>query len=276
MSSNKSTKDALKAYDNLLVWTSVLLTVVLVLVHFFADKIFTSSTTINFIENLTIEFIPIGVAFIVSYLVFRKVQQLKEKQSISELSESVSQEIIPAIETMLNATPAHGYNLVDFNKIPWDELLQGAMRVDIMVHYFDTWIRNNDDFLEAVFRRSGTIRLIIPNFNNYNLVQSIKQRFPEYSYNHVKDKIENTKNKLDLIIQRAGAGNLEVYQTEERVYYCGIRIDEKVIVLSNYDHIRDKMKIEAPTFLFEISKQPGINDWFQKELEGLIASRTNL
>lgn len=271
--SKNSTKDALKEYDKLLLWTSLIFTALLIVLYIFANDIFGAGDNRGgFVRNLIIEFLPIGVTFIITYLVFRKVQKLKEQESTRDMTEGITNHLIPHIESILKATPDLGYSLVDFIKVPWNELLQGAMRLDIIVHYFDTWIRNNGNDIEAIFKRGGTVRLIIPDYTDFILVRSIKARFPEYIESQVKDKIENTMKKLELIQKRAGAGNLEVYRIRERVYYCAIRIDEKNIALSNYDHIRDKMKIEAPTFIFEVGKQQFINDWFEKEFLGLAAT----
>lgn len=270
---NKPTKQLLKEYDKLLLWASLILTILLALVYFFATEIFQrfGTNTVSFVQNLITEFLPIGVTFIISYFIFRKVQDIKEKQSVEDMTHGISENLIPQLQKffLINKTD-QAYYLVDFTKIDWETLLAGAVRIDIIVHYFDTWIRNNDAVLEAVFKRNGTIRIIIPNAENKVLVKQVKNRFPEYDEKLVKSKIQNTKKKLQMILERVQSGTLEVFETDELGYYCCIRIDERIVVYSSYDHIRDNMRIEAPSFIIKLEKEPAINGWFEKEFSGLI------
>lgn len=268
--STKTTKEALRQYDKLLIWTSVILTLLLILTYYFADIIFKNAgvTTINLVQNLIIEFFPIGVTFIISYIVFRKVQELKENQAVTDMTVGITANLIPQIQKFVTQANQN-YTLIDFTKINWEELLLGSIKVDIIVHYFDTWIRNNDKHLEDIFKRNGVIRIIVPNEDNKALVKLIKSRFPEYDEKLVKAKIHGTKEKLKLIRDRVNKGTLEVFETDELGYYCGVKIDEKYLVYSSYDHIRNNMRIEAPTFVIRVDKETKMGDWFDKEFEGL-------
>jgi hypothetical protein len=269
--SKRTTKEALKYYDNLLLWTSLILTALLILIYYFADIIFRKAgqTTIDFVQNIIVEFLPIGATFIISYFIFRKVQELKEKEAVSDLAIEVSETLLPAIKTYVTQANQN-YQLIEFTKINWEELLSAALKIDIIVHYFDTWIRNNDKLLEDIFSRNGTIRILVPNEENKSLVKTIKNRFPEYEEKIVKAKIHGTKEKLSMIKNRVNKGTLEIYESDELGYYCGIKVDEKYLVYSSYDHIRNNMRIEAPTFIIRIDKEVNINNWFSKEFDGLV------
>lgn len=268
--SNKTTKEALRQYDKLLLWTSGMLTILLILIYYFAGTLFKKAgqTTVDFIQNLIVEFLPIGATFIISYFIFRKVQELKESQELSDLTEGISSALLPQIKSYVTQANQN-YQLIEFPKINWEEVLLGASKVDIIVHYFDTWIRNNDKLLEEVFSKNGTIRIILPNEENKSLVKTIKLRFPEYEEKLIKSKIHGTKEKLSMIRNRVNNGTLNIYETDELGYYCGIKIDEKYLIYSSYDHIRNNMRIEAPTFIIRIDKEQNVNNWFSKEFEGL-------
>lgn len=267
--SNKTTKEALEQYDRLLLLTSLILTLLLALIYYFADSLFKKAgdETIAFAKNLIVEFFPVGVTFIISYYIFRKVQELKDKQMMSDLTNGIVDNLLPKIINSVTVSP--NYQLVEFSKINWEELLYQALSVDIIVHYFDTWIRNNDKLLEDIFSKNGTIRIIVPNGENKLLVKAIKARFPEYDEKLVKSKIHGTKEKLLMIKKRVRNGKLEIYETNELGYYCGVRIDEKYLVFSGYDHVRNNMRIEAPTFVIRLDEQENMNKWFSKEFEGI-------
>ena len=97
----------------------------------------------------------------------------------------------------------------------------------------------------------------------------IKQRFPEYKENQIKDKINGTKEKLYEYKNNINLGMLEIYETNELGYYCGIKIDEKYLIYSSYEHIRKDRKISGPTFIIRLDKEPKLKEWFSNEFNNL-------
>lgn len=269
---NKSIKVVMKEYDKLLLILSMVSIVLLGVVYTFADNIIGQEYS-PFIKSLIVELMPLGLVFVVSYFVFRKIQDIREKQLLEDLSAGISSNLVKDLQKVFLETETNqGYLLTDFGQIDWEDLFRGSLRVDIFVHYFDTWIRNNDTHLEKILQSGGAIRIILPKSGNKNLVKQIKARFPEYEESEIKTKIQKTKDKLELIKSRVtnSEATLEIYEVEDLGYYCGVRIDNRYLVLSNYDHIRDKMKIEAPTFIIKLDSVSKIKDWFEKEFNGLI------
>lgn len=264
-------KGILKEIDRILLWSTIPLTVALGLLYAFIDRMTEKVAIIELVQGLVIEFLPIGIVFGISYFVFRRVQVYREQQLVDDLSIGVSKNLVPELQTLfLNSNTNTGYYLADFPSINWGELLDDAKQIDIFVHYFDTWIRNNDRLLENVLRRGGKIRIILPSHENKSLIKQIKVRFPEYDEKAIKAKVEKTKEKLDLIHEHAGTGSLEVFEINELGYYCGIRIDNRFLILSMYDHIRDRMKIESPTFIIKLDLEKYVGEWFDKEFQGLM------
>ena len=266
----KAITNALRLIDGLLLALSILLGILFFLTYYFAENIFRSieQRTVDLIKDLMVGFLSVVFPFVTSYFVLRKVQELKANQAQTDLINDISSAILPEIRNCF-AQPNQNYELVEFDKIKWEELLSDARNVDIFVHYFDTWMRNNSESLKGIFSRNGTIRIIIPSVKNKNLVKTIKQRFPEYNENQIKEKINGTKGKLCEYKNGINQGILETYETSELGYYCGIKIDEKYFIYSSYEHIRTDRKILGPTFIIRIDKEPKLNEWFTKEFANL-------
>ena len=159
----------------------------------------------------------------------------------------------------------------DYNAINWQVLFSNCTKLDICVHYFDTFIRNHRDLFASIFQRGGSIRIILPNYNNSEVVKRILRRFPEYQLSEIKTKIKQTKYKIETIKEEVGnpKSKFEAFFTNEIGYYCGLKFNKDKLVLSFYDHIRDKQKIESPTILVQLQKNKKIGKWFEKEFNGL-------
>jgi hypothetical protein len=163
-----------------------------------------------------------------------------------------------------------------FNGLPWQELISSSSQIDIVVHYFDTWIHNWVEPLKQLFARGGKVRLILPNYKNGALVEQISSRFPEYTTSQVRDKIENTFRKLVLLKDKSNHPNasVEVHYVDSMVWYCGMRFDRNKVVLSPFEHNRE-VSVSAPATLVSLDEQQEIHTWFEGELTKLIREATN-
>jgi len=267
MNIQDSSKEIMRQYDKLSLITAIILMVLMSVVYFIVD-IYLVEEWATFIKSLILNLIPILITFFISYAVFRKVLSIKQKQNIDEISMGIKSELIPELKELIIKSDGDGRpQLHDFNEIDWKQILSNGLRVDIFVHYFDTWVRNNSEILQKILDRGGKIRCIIPDYEDESLVKQVKRRFPEYEEPLIKAKIEGTKEKLLLLKNDTShkEASLEVYLTDELGYYCGIRVNDNLLSLSLYDHVREKRRIESPTFLIDLSKNEKVSLWFEKE-----------
>lgn len=216
--------------------------------------------------------IPIFVLFTGSYALFRRIQTLRSERDTENLASKISSEIRTTIqkESFTASSPNSTY-YEEFKDVPWHELLSTCSTLDICVHYFDTWINEQSDLIEQLFNRGGAVRIILPNHNKDDVVQIIKQRFPEYSANDIKTKISNTHRKLALLLKKSTHKNarVETYYINDMTWYTAIRFDRRVLVLSVYEHMRE-MRIGSPAIMISLGKSEKTQQWIEKEFLGLI------
>jgi len=273
----KTINNALKIIDRLLLLLSILSSIIFFLLYYFADNIFKylEQSTITLIKSLMVGFLSVVFPFVISYFVLKKVQELKASQTKIDLVNDISSTILPKLKNYL-IKPEQNYELIEFDKIKWEELLSEAKNVDIFVHYFDTWLRNNCDLIKGIFYRDGNINIIIPCIKNNTIIKIIKQRFPEYTEKQIKQKIYGTSEKIYEYKKNINKGLLNIYETNELGYYCGIKIDEKYFIYSSYEHIRNDRKILGPTFIIRIDKEQSIGKWFDKEFNNIPKKIVNM
>lgn len=277
MSTNRTSR-LINAVDWFAFWASLPLLGLLIYLFFSADhwdvdasvspnlatlKLFTTSVVANII--------PVFVLFIGSYIVLRNIQKIKieeqEAQLACAVAEAVKQEVLPLIANLTRSVIIERFNFA-----PWEELIRRSDRIDISVHYFDTWINQHADALKDFFRKRETkMRIILPDANCIPLVQSLLPRFPEMDLNALQHKIRNVSAKLRTLREEAGANKaaLKVYRIDKVQWHCVVRMDNSTAVLSVYENAR-KGATQSPAFAVELSKHPKVAEWLDREFDTLI------
>ena len=158
---------------------------------------------------------------------------------------------------------------VDFEKVPWKDLFDKAQTLDICVHYFNTWIQNNDEHIVNFFNRGGTLNIILPNPDNEQLILSIAPRFPDLEVGHLKANVRKTETDLNILLKRSTSRQSQVkaYYVDEMIWYCGLRFGN-TLVLSPYEQLR-QVRVAAPAMVAPLDRNEKLNNWFNKEYEYL-------
>jgi len=162
-----------------------------------------------------------------------------------------------------------------WNDIVWKTLLADTLTLEFSVSYMDTWVALTHDPLLDIFRRGGRITVYLPN-PTHPSAERVQERFPEYTPELIKGKILNTGQRLQAIYLEAAnsTATLEVFYTDTFIMHCLMRIDEKRILLSPFDHFR-RSHIEGPAWLVESDRYKPVAQWAQKEFEGFRKSATS-
>src|SRR5271166_4562270 len=241
---------------------------VLVVIYFVIDS-WAAQKIRDLLNPLIVNLTTMLIAFAIVYAIFRRAQEIRSEAGKAELVE----EIVNALRLSLPPYTKSALICYDvFDHIPWQQLFSNCARIDIVVHYFDTWINSNFSLLQDFFNRGGTVRLVIPNFKNTSLVHTIKQRFPESTEDQIVTKIRQTPDRFEKILQNSKRrdANLEVCHIDDMILYCGIRFDDRVLVLSMYEHVRE-LRVSNPGFVIPLDQYPQTREWFDKEFSGLLA-----
>ena len=102
------------------------------------------------------------------------------------------------------------------------------------------------------------------------MVRQIKSRFPEHAENQLAEKINSTQIRLETLQRESNRTNaLKIYFTDNMIWYCGIRLDNRTLILSPFEHKRT-MRVEAPAIVIPLDDFKEVQDWFDKEFSGLL------
>lgn len=259
----------LREYDKLCLWFSLVLVILLAAAYFIIEAFFSATVWGVFITSLIIEFIPVFIAFVVSYLLLRHVQSIRQQNQEEKIAEAVADLIQPSLDLMLEKVVYER-----FNDLPWDTWIRESNDIDITVHYFDTWLNTHPDAMRSFFqKKDARLRIILPDHADDALVYSILTRFPDLQHDGLVRKIKNTSDRLNERRTEAKGTKftLRVFKTNKVQWYCAVRFGNQRTVISVYENAR-KGGTESPAFVVDHAKHPLLANWIEREFTGLIAN----
>jgi len=155
-----------------------------------------------------------------------------------------------------------------WEEIDWKPLFQASQHVTIIVSYMDDWLSNNKSTLLSFFSRGGQMRIFLPKPKS-EIARRVQERFPKQSIAQINEKIRSTADILEGIREtsNSAASGLEVWWSTIFCLHCMIVFDQKVLLLSPYDHVRG-IQVDAPAFLADLHEHKGLAAWVSKEVKG--------
>jgi hypothetical protein len=207
------------------------------------------------------------LAVLIAYVLRLTVLRPVDKYQTERLVEGVSERIMEVVQGG-NTQDSGVTCFARWNDVPWRDVLAGVHRLEFCVSYMDTWIILTTEPLLGILRGGGRIIAYLPEVTKAN-VSRIQERFPEYSPQLVAQKVSNTENKLRALAREAGSPHsaVEVRYTSRYIMHCLMRLDDKRVILSPFDHFR-RGRIEGPAFLIDTNVLPHLGEWADKELRG--------
>ncbi len=172
---------------------------------------------------------------------------------------------------MLDANSALIGFAESFQDFDFEELICGSERIDIMVHYFDSWTRYYQQPFSTFFANGGILRLFLPNLYSAPLLYSVNTLFPKHSGRSLADKIDLTMYRFLEIALRIGAKReqLSVHHSLRQFSYPAIRFDD-VLVLSVFQMFK-KEGIKSPVFIIDLAKSDKVASFWTDEILGIMA-----
>lgn len=160
-----------------------------------------------------------------------------------------------------------------YRDIDWNWLLgQAREQVDIVVYYFDSWVKANHESLKAYFQRNNTkMRIFVADPRDEDIVDTVDRLFPDYSREDVLRKISLTGERVRGVMEEAGASpdRFQFYYVPHVLNYSAQCIDGRFFVLSVFEMFR-KNKIDSPAVVFDLNKSEHLANYWKKELDGLL------
>jgi hypothetical protein len=227
----------------------------------------------NMLKDSVTHLIPLTILFLVSSLVLERHSDLRERVENKVVTQQFGREVDGVIRRAL-----HDQNFQPpvrlherFDDVDWIRLLADASRIDVIVHYLDDWTRRVSHSLERILANGGTLRVILPNYAQQELVQMINARLPGLSEAEVGAKIQKTHERLVQLLspQKEGRGMIETCFVSKPIWYSAFCVDDRVLLLSTYDHERG-VRIESPVTEIDLEAYPAVRVWLHGEIDRLI------
>lgn len=232
------------------------------------------------IAELAVELIPetLGtlIAFVFMYFLFyrrgigRKTEPDFQTQSVvKELSEQMAL-ALPG----LTVKPRQVVSFCDtYRQIDWTALLKDAhVSLDVVVHYYDSWVRANHEVLREFFMRPRTtMRVFLSDPEDASVLAHVARLFPEYPESEIKRKMLDTAQLLSIPLKEAGAdpARLQIFYVPFPISYSAQCIDNRVLVVGIFEMFRKK-KIDSPAFVVDLTQSEVVTRFWHKELDGLL------
>lgn len=265
------TRTLLREFDKLTMIVAVIVFVLLVVGYFGLGSWAPKAEWVDLTKGVIVNLIPVCILFVCSYVALRRVQAIRDKERDEEIAALVTHGVQGALGPVLRDL---GREVVfeRFNDVPWKEFIRNSQRIDITVHYFDTWINGHADDLREFLRRKGTVlRIIVPDADSVETFRSIAGRFPQTDEATLRSKINNVSVKLRTLQReaKASAGAVKIYRTSMTQWYCAVRFDDAQCVISIYEQARG-VAVESPAVIVELGKHPRTAQWLDREFAALI------
>jgi|GEM_PF-3009220 len=208
------------------------------------------------------------------YIIFTRKGLSDRQDSKIAISEKINQTIADIGNFLKMRKNSCVEELNDnFYGCDWKQWIKSSCeQIDIVVYYFDTWLKQNKQELIAFLKRSDTrINLIVCDPDKEENIKYIHSLFPENSEGYLKEKIHKTYKLLASIAEEAGAKKerIKFYCSERPLTYSIQRFDNKKAALSVFEMFRQD-RIGSPMMLIDLSDSRKISQFLEKEIGGLI------
>ena len=158
-----------------------------------------------------------------------------------------------------------------FNSLPvWKEELEHVQRsIDIVVYYFDSWVREQASVLREAAQRGVKVRLFLPDPNNSANVDAARAVFPSLDETQIKEKITNTARRFESVGFKGH--NLSINFLPHALSYSVQCFDGKKLFISLFEYGR-QLEIASPVFEIDLRRPGPMPAFWNKELTALIDS----
>lgn len=176
----------------------------------------------------------------------------------------------------LSSTPMSTVAHAEFgrhDRLDWGEIIQSAATIDIVVFYYDTWVRqHHDDFVEF-FRNGGKLRVVVSDPDNKGLME-IAQRefFPHQDPETMAKKIHGTFSAIRNAAQASGSVNAvaTAFAFPHLLHYSFVLTNDSNLFLSVYEQFRGPT-VRSPVFKISLGEDLDALTYWREARNSLIS-----
>lgn len=224
----------------------------------------------SFLANLA----SAAVVYLVSYGSIRKLRNLQDREAAQSMVVAPMEERVRlCVNDCFREWSAGGIReYQSVRKVNWAEVIRSADRsIDICVQGWDGLVKHNWEEWKEFFAKNGQVNLFLPSvpesIGESKILPFVAERLNRTEPEQAKE-IRNTQEFLQQIRDQAKVGKVTLHPVEKMIWYCLIRVDEKVAYLSPYQHVYGPVT-DSPTFEIWLDRYPATKGWIAKEINGL-------
>lgn len=153
--------------------------------------------------------------------------------------------------------------------VDWSAVIRDARQVDIVVHYYSRWVREQSEAFTAFFQRAGAVRLVMADPEIEATLEDVRRYFfPRLNTQQLTDRILETDTRLKEALDASGSQKavLETWYFPEPLHYSFVLIDRRYLYLSVYEQDRGPV-IRSSVFELDLLLDGALDDYWQRNLQ---------
>lgn len=253
----------------LLALLAVALCVILIFMYYFVGD--QNSWWIELIKSVIPSFLAVLIGFASIYFFLEREGVLNPGLNTSKFGKELANIIQEETQPHQSTNPGILAFYENIAEVPWHDLFSSARSVDIVVYYYDSWVKTNWRPLVEFFGNGGALRIVLPNPDNDEIMEVVRRRFPENSIDMIRHKVRNTGERLKSAKQESGSqtARIEVFYFDDSLNYSAIRFDNASLLLSVFEQFREN-RILSSAVLLDLKNSAHLNGYWDKEIGGFI------
>jgi hypothetical protein len=160
-----------------------------------------------------------------------------------------------------------------YEEVDWKAIISSAKRVDIVVHYYNRWARENFEELVTFFGRGGQLRIIMADPDHANTLSVVHdQFFPHLTTDQLIERIDQTEAVMREAFKAAASAkaSLSVYYFPGALHYSAVLTDDRHLYLSVYEQFRSPV-IRSSVFHLDLVKDAALENYWATNVDTFIA-----
>lgn len=162
------------------------------------------------------------------------------------------------------------------DEVDWGTIIEDAREIDVVVFYYDSWVRDHHDSFVKFFRNKGKLSLVLSTPEDSVLVLSIQKHFfPALRPEELQTKIKATHHALTDAQNESGqaGAQLQVFYFPSILHYSFVLVDKRQLYLSVYEQFRGP-RVRSSVFRIDLTADRQLEEHWLSNLENFKESST--
>jgi hypothetical protein len=215
----------------------------------------------SFVMDIASNMVPVFLIFVASYFFLRKTQQIQAEHDREALTLAIADAVRADLSESIRDSGVHDVFRRFYRDVPWNDLFRGLREFDLIANYARTWKNTNRDALrELAANPKATIRIVLANPNNPDLMGELARRY-DLSVADVTTCVR--ESVADFTALLAGrAADCHIHLSDRAASYTYYRFDD-ALLLTLFSN--NNAKADRPGFL--LKRDGTLTQFLREEFE---------